>query len=159
MELAIFFLVLGVRVRVTEPLTLFHRYIYHFPRRPSLFFFAKELPRTSVARRVYISPVCSLSPLSFPLLLLLLACIGSTTTTPPPTPPTNNQQQHRRHRQDGVAVVEEVSTYNGGGGRKGGPFPGDELTHVAGVPTSRLSYGGVVDRIRSCPRPITLRFR
>ncbi|CAM9100011.1 unnamed protein product, partial [Hapterophycus canaliculatus] len=33
------------------------------------------------------------------------------------------------------------------------------LTEVAGVPTSCLSYDGVVDRIRSSPRPITLRFR
>ncbi|CAM9827968.1 unnamed protein product, partial [Ectocarpus sp. 4 AP-2014] len=33
------------------------------------------------------------------------------------------------------------------------------LRQVAGMPTSCLSYDGVVDRIRACPRPISLRFR
>lgn len=56
-------------------------------------------------------------------------------------------------------MVEEVSSYNGVGGRAAGPFPGDELTEVAGMPTSCLSYDGVVDRIRASPRPISLRFR
>lgn len=63
------------------------------------------------------------------------------------------------YNQDGVAIVEQVSKYNGVGGKAGGPFPGDELTEVAGVRTSHLSYDGVVERIRSSPRPVTLRFR
>ncbi|CAN0326925.1 unnamed protein product, partial [Ectocarpus sp. 8 AP-2014] len=33
------------------------------------------------------------------------------------------------------------------------------LRQVAGMPTSCLSYDGVVDRIRASPRPISLRFR
>lgn len=61
--------------------------------------------------------------------------------------------------QDGVAVVEGVSAYHGQGGAASGPFAGDELVAVAGESTSKLTYDGVVNRIRTSPRPITLVFR
>lgn len=56
-------------------------------------------------------------------------------------------------------MVEEVNSYQGIGGRAAGPFPGDELVVVGGEPTSRMTYNGVVEKIVTSPRPITLVFR
>lgn len=61
--------------------------------------------------------------------------------------------------QDSVPLVEEVNAHYGVGGAAAGPFPGDELFAVAGELTSKLTYEGVVNRIRTSPRPITLVFR
>lgn len=58
-----------------------------------------------------------------------------------------------------MPVVEEVSPHHGLGGEAGGPFSGDELVAVEGEPTSTMDYEGVIHKIRTAPRPLTLVFR